>query len=68
MKDEVHHLKHVQKRVIRSARRNSSELDEQPNNLKEYHHNASKREFEVYDEVVPSDQQVPRAPGRASYH
>jgi len=68
MKDEVHHLKHVQKRVLRSVRQNSAELSKQPVNSSRLHKKTSNNEGEVYDEVIPSNQQIPRAPGRVSYH
>lgn len=68
MKDESHHLKHVQKRVLRSARRKTIEKEKQPIFSENRLRSGQPNYPEVYDEVVPSDQQIPRAPNRNSYH
>lgn len=69
MKDECHHLKHVQKRVLRSARRKT--VDKEKSSGFSSSGSESRRlsqQVEVYDEVIPSDQQVLRAPTRNTYH
>lgn len=71
MKDESHHLKHVQKRVLRSVRRKNSENSSYGNFPRENTTSTLPWEtVEVYEETVPSDQQVPRAPMRMrdSFH
>lgn len=65
MKDEKHHLKHVQKRIIRSARK-ESEKEAKKEKIIEF--NEAEKSTNVYDEVIPSDQQVPRVAGRHNYH
>ncbi|MEM1282414.1 MAG: hypothetical protein AAGG81_02545 [Chlamydiota bacterium] len=68
MKDECHHLKHIQKRVLRSARRkNFDQISKE--SFSTGNSNSNKvAQVEVYDEVIPSDQQVARVPTRNTYH
>jgi len=69
MKDQAHHIKHIQKRVVRSARRKIKESKESEKEKAEQSKKKSiNREDAVYDEVVPSDQQVLRNPTRQNYH
>jgi hypothetical protein len=68
MKDECHHLKHVQKRVLRSARRKTLEKENQTSFSGNPAQSGQTYPVEVYDEVIPSDQQIPRVPTRSTYH
>ncbi len=68
MKDECHHLKHVQKRVLRSARRKTLEKEKSTSFSNSRSGSGQFAKVEVYDEVIPSDQQVARVPTRNTYH
>lgn len=68
MKDECHHLKHVQKRVLRSARRKTLDKEKASSFTASGSESKQFANVEVYDEVIPSDQQVPRVPNRNTYH
>lgn len=67
MKDEAHHLKSVQKKVLRSLKKESNKTFKEPIVQKELPSENQGRDI-IYDEVITSDQRVPRAPTRASYH
>lgn len=68
MKDESHHLKHVQKRILRSARRQSATNNKRLAVEEKSYSNKRSPHIEVYDDVVPSDQRVPRVPNRHYYY
>lgn len=69
MKSRSNHLKRIQKQVLRSARQEESKFEKEfPDKLKDEHpiNNVQKETF--FDEVIPSNQQVPRVGLRHSYH
>lgn len=67
MKDEGHHLKHIQKRVLRSERRKSMKVSEDAGATAKTIENDGAQVL-IYDEFVSHDQQVSRVPTRLTYH
>lgn len=69
MRKDRHHIKNVQKKMIRSARNEEDVAQRkklnQDNQNKEENISAEK---ELYDEFIPANQQVPRVPNRITYH
>lgn len=69
MKNDRHHLKNIQKKLLRSSRNEGEQTvkTKEKENLNSNNSQEGEKEA-VYDEFIPANQQVGRMPNRLNYH
>jgi len=68
MKNKSHHLKNIQKEIIRAVRKENSKNLNHVNLSGNDSFSSPTQMMEVYDEVIPANQQVPRANRRNMHY